>query len=192
LKDFRSHIVVLCLVLGLATLASTQDLSPAEIDAQLQQSAEQMLELSPSSSISANITNPDAVKTYDDAKKKLRDADYLMETIDDSYTMGDFEKAESLIKSAKGLSPKQQKRCEEILLAISRERQAQAYAQAIRSGREQVTNAKPVHHEGFFASAVKSPWTWVIVGGLVAGGATYYYLNQEPKHEKTVSVQVHW
>ena len=175
-----------------AFVVNAQDLSPAEIDAQLRQSAEQMLEISPSSSLIPGITNPDAVKTYDDAKNKLRDADYLMETIDDAYTVGDFEKAESLIKSAKGLSPKQQKRGEEMLLAISRERQAQAYAQAIRTGREQVTSAKPVHKEGFFASAVKSPWTWVVVGGLVVGGATYYYLNQEPKHEKTVSVQVHW
>jgi len=175
-----------------ATEINAQDLSPAEIDAQLQQSADQMLQISPSSSLNPNITNPDAVKIYDDAKKKLRDADYLMEIIDDAYTMGDFEKAESLIKSAKGLSAIQQKRCADILLAISRERQAQAYAQVIRTGREQVTSAKPVHHEGFFASAVKSPWTWAIVGGLVVGGATYYYLNQEPKHEKTVSVQVHW
>jgi hypothetical protein len=192
LKSLRNHIVVFYLLIGQVLLAGAQDLSPAEIDAQLQQSAEQMLEISPSSAISSGITNPDAIKAYDDAKKKLHDVDYLMETIDDAYTMGDFEKAEALIKSAKGISAKQQKRCDEILLAISRERQAQAYAQAIRAGREQVTNAKPVHHESFFASAAKSPWTWVIVGGLVAGGATYYYLNQEPKHEKTVSVQVHW
>jgi hypothetical protein len=169
-----------------------QDLSPAEIDAQLQQSADQMLQISPSSSLNPSISNPDAVKTYEDARKKLRDTDFLMEAIDDAYTMGDFEKAEALIKSATGLTAGQQKRCSDILLAINRERQAQAYAQAIRSSREQVTNTKPVHPEGFFASAVKSPWTWVVVGGLVAGGATYYYLNQEPKHEKTVSVQVHW
>jgi len=192
LKSFCHHIVVLCLAWAFVTVASAQDLSPAEIDAKLQQSAEQMLEISPSSSISPNITNPDAVKTYNDAKKKLREADYLMETIDDAYTMGDFEKAESLIKSARGLSAKQQKRCDEILLAIKQERQTQAYAQAIRSGEEQVTSTKPVHREGFFASAVKSPWTWVVVGGLVVGTASYYYLNQEPKHEKTVSVQVHW
>jgi hypothetical protein len=192
LKSFRNHIVVFYLLIAQVLIAGAQDLSPAEIDAQLMQSAEQMLEISPSSAISPNITNPDAIKVYDDAKKTLHDADYLMETIDDAYTMGDFEKAEALIKSAKGLSAKQQKRCEEILLAISRERQAQAYAQAIRTGREQVTSSKPVHHDGFLASAVKSPWTWIVVGGLVAGGATYYYLNQEPKHEKTVSVQVHW
>lgn len=192
MKGFRDHIVVLGLCWVFAMLANAQDLSPAEINAQLQQSTDQMLQISPSSSLSPSITNPDAVKTYEDAKGKLREADYLMETIDDAYTMGDFETAESLIKSAKGLFANQQKHCEEILLAISRERQAQAYAQAIRSSREQVTSAKPVHHESFFASAVKSPWTWVVVGGLVVGGATYYYLNQEPIHEKTVSVQVHW
>ncbi len=192
MKSFRDHIAVLSLFLVFASQVSAQDLSPAEIDAQLQQSADQMLRISPSNSINPNITNPDAVKIYDDAKKRLRDADYLMETIDDAYTVGDFEKAESLIKSATGLTATQQNRCSDIMLDISRERQAQAYAQAIRTTRDQVTSAKPVHHEGFFASAVKSPWTWVAVGGLVVGGATYYYLNQEPKHEKTVSVQVHW
>jgi len=192
LNSLYRHILISSLFLVFATQVMAQDLSPAEIDAQLQQSADQMLQISPSSSLNPSISNPDAVKTYEDARKKLRDTDFLMEAIDDAYTMGDFEKAEALIKSATGLTAGQQKRCSDILLAINRERQAQAYAQAIRSSREQVTNTKPVHPEGFFASAVKSPWTWVVVGGLVAGGATYYYLNQEPKHEKTVSVQVHW
>jgi hypothetical protein len=198
----RKPIIVLMTLLvftvsvPIADNGTETEMSVSEIEKKQEEILQKMLNISPTNQPSPTQTNAEIIAAFETASKNIREADRIMEKIDDAYTSGNFELAESLINAAKreNLTQAQSDRCDEYLAAISKERQFKAYTLSSGSLNEQLNPNPPnqVYGKSVFTTIVESPWTWVAVGGIAVGTATYLYLNQEPETRYTVPVHIHW
>lgn len=198
----KKTIVVLMILLvftvsvPIAENGTETEMSVSEIEKKQEEILQKMLNISPTNQPSPTQTNAEIIAAFETASKNLREADRIMEKIDDAYTSGNFELVESLINAAKreNLTQAQSDRCDSYISAMIQEKQFKAYTLASRSLNEQLNPNPPsqVYGKSVFTTIVESPWTWVAVGGIAVGAATYLYLNQEPETRYTVPVHIQW
>jgi len=156
-------VVIFFFMIQLPVVATAVD----EYQTRIQDLLVRMAKLCPHGSMDPKLSESDDQAALEKAKGGLSQVDYLLEDVDDAYTVGDFTRADALLMSIQkttNLSQEQSSRMEGYLLALNQERSARKVEQEGRAATPVVKN--------FPRDVLRKhdPWSDVLTfGGIVVG-----------------------
>ena len=177
LKRFTAIIVLGMLLIS--SLPATA-MSEEERQAQMQSLLLRMAKLSPHGTLDAKESTPQDREALERVKASLSRIDFLLEDVDDAYTVGDFEKATALlieIQKDPSLNSEQRGRATSYMQAMEQERTARATEQV---GRPEEPRIKKFQRD---VLKKESAWNDILTyGGIAVGvgiiGVSVYLLTK--------------